>query len=760
MTLRSGSPKLPSNDDGSEKKSIFSRSGEGRSFTVYSPLLTVISSVLYSFLISYGTLYCAAFSQEIPFSGKKLLWGCLILSAFCAAVFSFRRRLPVYVGAGAAAFLTVFFCREDILAAARTAFFHISDNYRKYIWLIPEYTPEDGTAADEASAFLLCIAAGLVLLTAYAVQRSAPPWPAIGAGAAVLIAGMAVYAQSPSVPHFLMLISAMTLLVLTHSVRRHSPEEGAALTLRLMIPAAALVLLITAIVSPSDYTRPKAADTISDTILSIYDKMLPDTTDPEDGEAWDSFAAETISEEVDMSEIGPKGKSGRWAMSICSNAGGVVYLRGMSYADYTDNKWHILPEEDSEFIEKSIIYSPFDPECTYDGTVQIQSSRIYPVIFMPYYPMTLYSSDNADNMLPHQTYGDAYVANAGDISVYTVDYGTPEHGLALCSGVVNQLMYEDFVTKYLQLPPETEADLFNIAKDAGLTDLPPEQLPYAVAEFVRNSAEYSLDTPKAPEGADFPVWFLTESDTGYCMHYATATALMLRALGIPARYVTGYAVTTVAGEWYNVLEDCAHAWVEFYDPVLGWSVLDATPGDALEGDNEDESESTSTAPDETESTATTTTAPPEEQNSESSVSDSDSKVPSATDDPNAIQQPTQGKRGISILWFAPLLILPLALIITRQAIMRRRQKGFTEGGNNSRAIAMWEQICRLCAASTDSKPEKAAEELALKARFSQHELTKEELAVIAAHMEQLTAQLRADSRLFRTIKNKYIKFLY
>lgn len=756
MTLRFGSTK----EDRSGINSVFSRPRTGDRLVLSSPLLPAFTSVLYSFFISYGVLYCAATSQQIPFSDKRLLWGCVLISAVCSVVFSFKRRLPAFLGAGAAALLTGWLCRGDILAAARTALYHSSGIYRSYLFFIPEYIPAEGTAADEASAFLLCIAAVLALLTARTVCRPAPPWLPLGSGAAVLAAGMIVYAAEPSVPHFLMLISAMTLLVLTHSVRRHSPADGAALTLRLMLPAVALVLLLTAIVSPEDYTRPKAADTVSDAIISVYDKLLPDYTDPDEGETWDSFAAETISEEVDMSEIGPKGKSGRWVMSLCSNAGGIIYLRGMSYADYTDNKWHILPEEEAAGIEQSIIYSPFDPDCTYDGTVQIQSSRIYPVIFMPYYPMTLYASDNAENMLPHETYGDSYISNPGDISVYTVDYGTPEHGLALCSGVVNQFMYEDFImTRYLQIPPETEADLYNIAVDAGLTDLPQEQLPYAVAEYVRGSAEYSLDTPKAPDGADFPVWFLTESDTGYCMHYATATALMLRALGIPARYVTGYAVTTVAGEWYNVLEDCAHAWVEFYDPVLGWSVLDATPGDALEGEDETESESTTATSEGTEDPTAATTTPPEPQNAQDSASASDAQTPSATDDPNAPQQPSQGKRGISVLWLLPLLLVPLALVTTRRMILRRRQRSYAEGGANSRALAMWEQICRLCAAS-GTKPEKAAEELALKARFSQHELTDDELTVISAHMEQLTASLRESSRLFRSLKNKYFKFLY
>ena len=75
---------------------------------------------------------------------------------------------------------------------------------------------------------------------------------------------------------------------------------------------------------------------------------------------------------------------------------------------------------------------------------------------------------------------------------------------------------------------------------------------------------------------DFVRWFLEESDTGYCAHFASATAVLLQAAGIPARYVTGYMVDTQAGVSTTVYMDEAHAWVEFYDPSVGWRVLEST----------------------------------------------------------------------------------------------------------------------------------------------------------------------------------------
>lgn len=98
-----------------------------------------------------------------------------------------------------------------------------------------------------------------------------------------------------------------------------------------------------------------------------------------------------------------------------------------------------------------------------------------------------------------------------------------------------------------------------------------------VKNYISSSKTYSLKTPKMPSGKDFATWFLNESNTGYCVHFATAGTLMLRALGIPARYVTGYYATAYANQTVTVTTDNAHAWVEYYSDTAGWIPLECTP---------------------------------------------------------------------------------------------------------------------------------------------------------------------------------------
>ena len=66
---------------------------------------------------------------------------------------------------------------------------------------------------------------------------------------------------------------------------------------------------------------------------------------------------------------------------------------------------------------------------------------------------------------------------------------------------------------------------------------------------------------------------------GICQHFATAATLMYRALGIPARYVTGYLAKTEANTWADITTKQGHAWVEVYVDGIGWIPIEVTASD-------------------------------------------------------------------------------------------------------------------------------------------------------------------------------------
>jgi protein-glutamine gamma-glutamyltransferase len=89
---------------------------------------------------------------------------------------------------------------------------------------------------------------------------------------------------------------------------------------------------------------------------------------------------------------------------------------------------------------------------------------------------------------------------------------------------------------------------------------------------------YTLDLT-GPPAKDPLADFLFVRKSGNCEYFASAMTVMLRTIGIPARYVTGFLpgeYNDVGGD-YIVRESDAHAWVEVFFPDYGWITLDPTP---------------------------------------------------------------------------------------------------------------------------------------------------------------------------------------
>ncbi|XOK60462.1 transglutaminase domain-containing protein [Paenibacillus elgii] len=152
---------------------------------------------------------------------------------------------------------------------------------------------------------------------------------------------------------------------------------------------------------------------------------------------------------------------------------------------------------------------------------------------------------------------------------------------------------EDVRNRYLQLPASLPERVRRLAEQL-TTGL---QTPYAKAEaierYLREHYPYSLEgTRAAGENEDFVDRFLFEQKTGYCDHFSTAMAVLLRSAGVPARWVKGFApgeaVSQTAADgderyFVQVRQKHAHSWVEAYFPSVGWIPFEPTPGYALTG---------------------------------------------------------------------------------------------------------------------------------------------------------------------------------
>jgi len=87
---------------------------------------------------------------------------------------------------------------------------------------------------------------------------------------------------------------------------------------------------------------------------------------------------------------------------------------------------------------------------------------------------------------------------------------------------------------------------------------------------------YSTSTAK-PHVTDPLVDFLFYGRTGFCEQYATAMAVLLRAVNIPVRVAIGFTDGYSSGDHQVITSQDAHAWDEVYFPGLGWFPFDPTP---------------------------------------------------------------------------------------------------------------------------------------------------------------------------------------
>ncbi len=130
----------------------------------------------------------------------------------------------------------------------------------------------------------------------------------------------------------------------------------------------------------------------------------------------------------------------------------------------------------------------------------------------------------------------------------------------------------------LAVPENYQLVIAAIAREAGAVNLAPRARVQRIERFFADDFRYSLVQPGFYPGRLPLTEFLTRHRYGHCEYFASATTLLLREVGLPARYVVGYLV-----DEYSPLEGAfiararhAHAWVEVYVDDR-WQVVDTTP---------------------------------------------------------------------------------------------------------------------------------------------------------------------------------------
>lgn len=223
----------------------------------------------------------------------------------------------------------------------------------------------------------------------------------------------------------------------------------------------------------------------------------------------------------------------------------------------------------------------------------------------------------------------------------------------------------------------------------------------AVKNYLSCNMSYSLILDELPRGTDPIEYMLTESYEGYCMHFATAATLMLRELGVPARYVSGYVVYPGVFEWQEndakavVTDYAAHAWVEVYLDYIGWIPLEVTPGyeggydeyptmqdkDQLESEAEEHRNEMNQS--EPESESETESESPQTPSESETTDTSESQQPSETETEEKPFGGADGAAGSDYQWSSLLKWIgyigcAMALIAAAVCLIRKRIRHFDQ----------------------------------------------------------------------------------
>lgn len=134
---------------------------------------------------------------------------------------------------------------------------------------------------------------------------------------------------------------------------------------------------------------------------------------------------------------------------------------------------------------------------------------------------------------------------------------------------------------YLQLPPgfnpRTLQWAADLRRDPRYADAGPRVLVQAVLQHIR-SAGFTYTLAPGTYGRDAIDEFWFDRKEGFCEHFAAAFVVVMRALDVPARVVTGYqGAEPLPVDGYTVVrQNAAHAWAEYWQPGAGWVRADPT----------------------------------------------------------------------------------------------------------------------------------------------------------------------------------------
>ena len=686
-------------------------------------IFSFLSGAVLAFCVSFGGVACIAtgFGIDTVQLPRLAVW-CAVFSLAAAGFLSFPKGW-IGLAAGCVIALFALFAFGDLHDSLGALVFRITHRFDSgYRWGCIQWVEGDPWSYS-ANTGLFAVSVIPAVAVTWTVCHRKPAVLAVVVGLLPLCSCLVLTDTVPAVWCLFLLIAAMVLLIATNTVRRRSAMDGHRLTAMLLIPSLLTVWLLFGAVPQEGYEATPGY--LQQAFVSWAREFFGISG------SGDSTGV------VDLKKVGPQIQSSRPVMQVTAAQDGTLYLRGQSLDTYTGLAWNTSGADDGRD-------SGWPTQGTPVGTVYISTRASHPQLYLPYYGQAGEFWDSK--------FTDGMADNPDQIREYSFDQIIPD--ASYTGKPLGRYMREQCLR--LSLGTQKAAKDYLVKhRILGSGGLSKEEIAEAIGKHVQGVASYSLSTSRMPQDeTDFAMWFLENGETGYCVHFASAAVVLLRAAGIPARYVTGYMFQAEAGKAVTVTAGRAHAWAEYYDSVRGWCVLDATPG--TEGNNPlptAPTQGTTTPPTETTQASTAPTNPT--QQAQTTAPSAGTTPTGGTDGPDDPQVDLRPQVDLSPLWSALWVLLWVlcgcGVLFGQYTIRRRlRRKKTLTGTSNARALALWREILRRSRVLKKPLPAELLE-LAEKAKFSQHTLTVQERMVLTAHIDNLNAELAKKPVLLRLL---------
>ncbi|MNI22495.1 Protein-glutamine gamma-glutamyltransferase [compost metagenome] len=295
------------------------------------------------------------------------------------------------------------------------------------------------------------------------------------------------------------------------------------------------------------------------------------------------------------------------------------YWRGETRRIYTGTGWANLDQEERGYMLYSgestgeMVQEEFPKIKTQrvEQTIKMETDKPYPVMFGAYTMRNVEVINEEDDDTPAPKlrwagreaelhFGDSESAllDSSEANIYPKRYKVVSDVPLIPLDEIKKASVEELYSDsqndsdYLQIPSTLPQRVKDLAEEITASGATPYEKMELLQSYLRQNFEYTNkpDLSRKQSG-DFVDGFLFEIKQGYCDYYSTAMVMMARSLGVPARWVKGYAPGTLPSSdfmqqrmissesgSYRVNNADAHSWAELYFGDYGWITFEATPG--------------------------------------------------------------------------------------------------------------------------------------------------------------------------------------